>query len=109
MGKKEFDFDTSSDLTDNALESVMFDKEEEPQVKSTKQKSKGDKKIGGKPKTGTASVEKVREHFYVSKESMDILKRYVLEQKLQGNTKISNSSLVDEFISKGLKKIGLKK
>ncbi|NJB38140.1 hypothetical protein [Croceivirga sp. JEA036] len=108
MAKKEFDFDTSADLTQNALDSVMFNDEKQTKKEKPEQKSKGNKKIANKPKTNAAAVEKVREHFYVSKESMDVLKRYVLEQKLKGDTKISNSSLVDEFIAKGLKKMGLK-
>ncbi len=49
---------------------------------------------------------KVRENFYVDKAALEVIKKYVLLQKLKGE-KISKSSLVNDWICTNVKKLEL--
>lgn len=49
---------------------------------------------------------KVRENFYVDEAALAKVKKYVLMEKLEGK-KISKSSLVNEWILKGVKELNL--
>lgn len=74
----------------------------EEEIKSLeKAMKKSDKKI-----IDEAEDKKVRENFYVNKKAMAKIKKYVLLQKLEGET-ISKSSLVNKWICENVKKLDI--
>jgi len=74
------------------------------EVKNLEQAMKG-KDPGNGENIITAS-KKVRENFYVDKVALGKIKKHVLMEKLEGK-KISKSSLVNEWILKGVKELNL--
>ena len=86
MGIKS-NFNVANDETDN-LEKAMI------------------KKGLVKQEIENSPSKKVRENFYVDKADLEVIKKYVLLQKLKGE-KISKSSLVNDWICTNVKKLEL--